>query len=198
MNKKLQNQLFEKYPTIFREKDEPENKSCMSWGIECGDGWYDIIDTLCQSFMECYQTGFRVDPQDQNIVDGETFFTVLPPKVIATQVKEKFGILRFYYRLEYDERLNKLEKTDRYPDIKEIKSGYNFYIDGMVHFAEILTSKTCEFTGKVGEIHVSGGSRGGWYKVLNRDYAKTDPKFVERGYVPVADLPKRVDNYSSE
>ena len=47
MNKQLQNKLFEKYPTIFKDKDEPADKSCMSWGIECGDGWYDIIDTMC-------------------------------------------------------------------------------------------------------------------------------------------------------
>ena len=76
MEKKL-NSLFKKYPKIFRQKDLPMTETCMCWGIECGDGWFDIISTLCENI--------------QKYVD-ETGC----PQVEAVQVKEKFGGLRFY------------------------------------------------------------------------------------------------------
>ena len=77
MKKELQNKLFEKYPKIFRQKDLPKQETCMCWGFQCGDGWYDLIDTLCS----CIQR--RVDYKGGNQVE-------------ATQVKTKFGGLRFY------------------------------------------------------------------------------------------------------
>ena len=47
MNQELQKKLFEKYPEIFVQKDYTIQQSAMPFGIECGDGWYNIIDTLC-------------------------------------------------------------------------------------------------------------------------------------------------------
>lgn len=190
MNIELQKKLYEKYPSIFVDANKSVTESCMAWGIECGDGWYNIIDTLCESMMHCYTTGIRIEPQDSHIVNDEPFYTINPPNVIATQIKEKFGTLRFYYSLRYDSKLNELENTGRYPDIKNIKDRYYHYIDGMVHFAEMLSSRTCEMTGKEGEMHVSGGSRNGWYKVLNCEFAKTNEEFVSREYTPVKNLSK--------
>ena len=47
MRVELQNELFEKYPKIFRQKDLPKQQTCMCWGIDTGDGWFNIIDMLC-------------------------------------------------------------------------------------------------------------------------------------------------------
>jgi hypothetical protein len=69
--------LYEKYPKIFAQKDLTIRESCMPWGFECGDGWYMLIDKLC----ECLQ--FHIDKNSH-------------PQVEAVQVKEKFGGLRFY------------------------------------------------------------------------------------------------------
>ena len=71
MKKKLQDKLFKKHPNIFRQKDLPPQQSCMCFGIECGDGWYGIIDFLCKRLRE--NGGCE-----------------------AVQVKEKYGGLRFY------------------------------------------------------------------------------------------------------
>ena len=51
----------------------------MCRGMECGDGWFDRIDTLCSTI----QFGIR---------QGDT------PPVRVLKVKEKFGTLRFYIR----------------------------------------------------------------------------------------------------
>lgn len=79
MQEKLQNILFEKYPKIFQDKDDPVNKSLMSFGIDTGDGWFWLIDNLCQ------QLQFDTDNNEE-------------VQIIAFQVKEKFGSLRFYVK----------------------------------------------------------------------------------------------------
>lgn len=93
MKNELQKQLFQKYPLIFRQKDLPITQTCMSWGIECSDGWFNLIDKLCENI--------------QKYCDKEEFQTE------ATQVKEKYGGLRFYICYGDDriyDLINKAEK----------------------------------------------------------------------------------------
>jgi hypothetical protein len=64
------NDLIEKYPTLFIKEE-------MVWPmIECGKGWYDLIDNLC-SEIKRHAEHIKQD-------------------VHIAQVKEKFGGLRFY------------------------------------------------------------------------------------------------------
>ena len=70
-------ELIKKHPKLFKQKDLPMTQTAMCWGIECGPGWYSIIDELC--------TGL------QNLTDKQGH-----PQVEFTQVKEKFGSLRVY------------------------------------------------------------------------------------------------------
>ena len=42
------------------------------------------------------------------------------------------------------------------------------FFDGIIHMAEIMSERTCEKTGKKGEMCV----RNGWYKVLCEEKAK--------------------------
>ena len=72
MNEKLQDKIFNDFPDLYQEKDLPMTQSCMCWGFECGDGWFDIIYQLSKKISE------------------------IDPKCRAQQVKEKFGGLRFY------------------------------------------------------------------------------------------------------
>lgn len=63
MTPELSKKLFDKYPKIFSDTN--------FFGFECGDGWYNLIDVLCQELGK-------------------------DPSFKAVQVKEKFGGLRFY------------------------------------------------------------------------------------------------------
>ena len=69
--------VFEKYPKIFVQKDLPMSQTCMCWGIDCRDGWYDILDSLCK------------------LIQHRVKYSKIK-QVEAAQVKEKFGGLRFY------------------------------------------------------------------------------------------------------
>jgi len=77
MKKELQEALFEKYPKIFSQRNLSMKETCMCWGFECGDGWYCLIDELCEYLQ------FHIDHNKH-------------PQVEAVQVKEKFGGLCFY------------------------------------------------------------------------------------------------------
>ena len=81
MKEELEKKLVKKYPKIFTEYKGDPAKTCMSWGMETGDGWFQIIDTMCGLLDN------HADP-DRNSSPG--------PQVVASQVKEKFGCLHFY------------------------------------------------------------------------------------------------------
>ena len=119
MKKELQNKLYKNYPRIFRQKDLASTETAMCWGIACGDGWYHIIDELSATIQDRVewlngegQHSYRELPEDHKHVSVE-----------ATQVKEKWGSLRFYL------------------------NGSDEYIDGAISLAESLSSKTCSQCG---------------------------------------------------
>jgi len=86
MKQELQDKLFEKYPKIFRQKNLTPNETLMCFGIETGDGWFSLLDCLCQSIQ----------------LDLDQPRSEETRQVEAVQVKEKFGGLRFYYTGGHD------------------------------------------------------------------------------------------------
>ena len=112
MREELEKKLVEKYPKIFAQKDLPPNQSLMCFGIECGDGWFNLLDALC----ECIQS--YVDEGNYHQVE-------------ATQIKEKYGTLRFYI------------------------SGGDDYIWDVVEKAEVESGKICEQCGAPGALRGS-------------------------------------------
>ena len=149
----------------------------MAFGIECGDGWYTAIDTLCECLTSLYSTWISV---------GEDSFQLDAPIVVADQIKEKYGGLRFYYHTELTENTRAIyEKYKDNPEFMkkytEVSLGYTHYIDGAIAMAEVMCSRTCEDTGSAGVLHVSGG---GWYRTLNTEFAQTEQHYINRGYKP--------------
>jgi hypothetical protein len=127
MNPELDTSLCQRYPKIFKNRDGSVIDTCMAWGFECDSGWFDIIDILCHEIQHYLDWKCKDLPEDERDV----------MQVVADQVKEKFGTLRFYYH------------------------GGDEVVEGMVMMAESLTYRTCEGCGCPGE------KRGGaWIKTL--------------------------------
>jgi hypothetical protein len=83
MKQELDKLLCEKYPKMMVNRNLPMTETCMCWGFECGDGWFNILDQLMGNIQH------HIDWKNRN---GEVV-----PQVTLDQVKEKFGTLRFYY-----------------------------------------------------------------------------------------------------
>jgi hypothetical protein len=87
MSPEKEQELYAKYPRVFKQRDLSVTKSCMGWGITCGEGWYGLVETICQKIEEIYA-------QIPDTYKSEYFLT-------AAQVKQKLGGLRFYIDAVY-------------------------------------------------------------------------------------------------
>lgn len=194
MSPELDKKLCEEFPSIFRNRDGDMRKTCMCWGFECGDGWYNIIRGLCLSLTYNYETSKdlkldgRVKPENMKYDDPDfdSYFWrhTGAGLVIADQVKEKYGTLRFYYRMEWSEQDQKM--AELYPNTAAvIAAEQRNYVEGIMCMAETMSAITCEETGLIGELHISGG----WYRTLNVDIAKSE-KYADRGFITLEQFRK--------
>lgn len=81
--------LSERYPEIFKDHRRGARETPASFGFDCSDGWFDIIDALCKNIQD-HLTHHRA----RRHMTNEEFEERV--QVRAVQVKEKFGGLRFY------------------------------------------------------------------------------------------------------
>jgi len=177
--------LFKKYPSLFYTGENgellPETQRCHS---DCPKGWEPIVDNLCGAIVDYTKNTSRcilnpnkkimrflnnswfvikrkVDRKfstkvrrvthkiSQFFYGQELYISQNPPDVKVTQFKEKFGTLRFY------------------------ADGGDDCVDGMIRFAEYLSSKTCQYTGEAGDMF----KKGRWCATLS------PPKAEELGFV---------------
>ena len=104
------NEVLNKHKDIFRDFfGGTMETSCMVWGLEVPSAWYSIIDELCTAWESFSWTR------------GKT----KKPQLVADQVKEKYGGLRFYYHLEFEGIFD-----------DETAKWYEHIMDGMVSYAE--------------------------------------------------------------
>ena len=111
-------------------------ESCMCWGCEVGNGWYELLSSVC----------WRIFQHEKNIEDRKKILADQPEKIKAEleyfpvkfdQVKEKYGGLRIYF------------------------TGGDDYVDGIVSMAEEYSYKVCEVCGNSGK-----PNKGGWITTL--------------------------------
>jgi len=155
MKQELDEALCAKYPLIFRDRNADMRTTAMCWGICTGDGWYNILDTLCYLLSSKYmQAKERYDYRAEVGVGGILYGTKTVTQEdldeakkamdeaaaevpVAVQVKEKFGGLRFYVQAATDEH-------------------YNY-----ISFAESMSYHTCEECGAPGKRYTDG-----WHQTL--------------------------------
>ena len=132
MTKELDEKLCAKYPLIFAGRNKSMTETAMCWGFECGDGWYWLINRLCSNLQ--WNT-------DHNNTSGKY------PQVVAVQVKEKFGGLRFYIESASDAQY------------------------AVIDFAETLSEYTCEKCGSVKDV---GQTTIRWVTTLCKECAERE------------------------
>jgi hypothetical protein len=171
MRTELDETLCARYPLIFKDRNADMRTTAMCWGLECGDGWYNIIDTLCGLLTYEYRSAkSRYDHLMEvgvgNVLYGTKTVTqeaLDEAKIkldeetlkvpVAVQVKEKFGGLRFYVQAA----------TDKH---------YQY-----ISFAESMSYRTCEECGAPGKTYTDG-----WHTTLCDIHAAMAGKEEEYEY----------------
>lgn len=184
MKQELDELLCKRYPKIFRDRFGDMRETCMCWGFEINDGWFNIIDRMCslmqhhidwsrkqryrdlrynravkramqgdrESLIRFYT--YKNDPNNrkraEDYADSDIELGLklrdphkACPQVVATQVKEKFGTLRFYYY------------------------GGDDYCRGVESMADSMSAVTCEDCGSPGKLLTQG-----WHRTLCEVHAK--------------------------
>lgn len=83
MRSDLSDRILKRCPTIFRGAKDERHKNIMSYGFECGSGWFEMLLLLSESIEKIAST-MKAEGVDED---------KLP---LVCQVKEKLGGLRYY------------------------------------------------------------------------------------------------------
>jgi hypothetical protein len=114
----------------YMEKTHPKMFSGQYGGFAIGPGWWHVVEMLCKNIQS--YTDWKAKMADQFPEKHQPV-----PQVVVTQIKEKFGGLRFYY------------------------DGGDSHISGLVTMAEEWAASTCEVCSAPGTRR-----GGGWIKTL--------------------------------
>lgn len=132
MKEELDGALCRDFPRLFRDRHASIQVTCMCWGFSCEDGWEPLIRE-CAAKIEAINN--RIENPDQYI--------------IAIQVKEKYGTLRFY--------------VGSYP------TEHGTEIDEAINMAETKSEVTCEVCGNPGKTVGVG-----WLRTVCEDHKRRD------------------------
>lgn len=150
MKKELDDKLCQDFPLLYTDRHASLKESLMPFGFECGDGWYELIYNLSiklEAIISQKQDyNCRCGHSKNNHIDSGCMTTYEThddaykcncekyksdhPR--ASQVKEKFGGLRFYTNYSLPE------------------------MEALIDEAEELSTKTCESCGAPGILRGKG------------------------------------------
>lgn len=166
MKKELDKKLVEKYPLIFRDRYAPATQTAMCWGFSCGDGWYNIIDTLCELLYANYNRAKNTYEfiKDKN---GKKLWSVSKDLVTQEEIDEK--------RMVMEEEAKKIPIAIQ---VKEKYGGLRFYVNratvehyNYIAFAGRMSYHTCEECGAPGKLYIDG-----WHRTLCNIHAEMEDR----------------------
>jgi hypothetical protein len=174
----LDNKLCTLAPHLFVDRHASMQVTCLCWGFECGDGWYRLLEEAALELEPLIIAYIEEHPEERNPFPWfmmnswhgikwsacqpfaalrrltEWAIVWLRPETAepwwprASQVKEKYGTLRFYMTSGTNEMYAITDKAER------------------------QSSVTCERCGKSGKMR----GRGWLYTACNRHTKKEDKK----------------------
>lgn len=194
MTKELDEKLVKKYPKIFADRYGDMRSTAMCWGFECGDGWYNIIDSLCSNLQ------WNIDKNNTDYVIKNKFLRKFIP-----WLDKKVDKMPGHYNLKRKKQINPLViirsflkgvinnwrkeqpfihiEANRYPQViatqvKEKFGGLRFYEQGaterqyaVISFVESLSYKICEKCGSMKDI----GQTQGWISTICKECNDKNP-----------------------
>jgi len=187
MSPELDKYLCEKYPKIFANRNKSAEESCMNWGLECGDGWFFIIDSLC------YRIQRHIDhPPYLGVRDWKKFVCSLQQvwnliiwnKIVYPLVKNmpRHKYIKYSNRWQYQifthepapagyiQQVVFEQVKEKFSGLRIYYSGGDQYISALVSLAEDISMHTCEVCGRMDA--TVGRNRTGWKRTTCAEHAR--------------------------
>ena len=171
MKQELDKLLCEKYPKMMVNRNKNMQETCMCWGFECGDGWFQILNQLMGNIQH------HIDWKERQREVAIKF------RKIAEQLKAGDSTL---FDEEHKDLLNQdyVEKRkqefiddplreipdpipqvtldqvkEKFGTLRFYYSGGDDYIRGLVSMAESMSGVTCEECSAPAQTHGPGWIR---------------------------------------
>ena len=168
MKLELDKLLCEKYPKMMVNRNKNMQETCMCWGFECGDGWFNILDQLMGNIQHhidwkdkqrnwAIQHNAMVTQCREGIFDlfEENMKSVVDPEYKEKRLAE---LLANGFR-EVPESIPQVtldQVKEKFGTLRFYYTCGDDYISGMVSLAESMTGVTCESCGNPGETRGGG------------------------------------------
>ena len=194
--------LFKKYPSLFYTDEAgellPQEQRCWN---DCPKGWETLVDNLFGSIVDYTQNTQRsVDNPDKKMLlfvlkiwnklrlrINHCCDTYLGANIILYKVVRHLTskINRFFYKqnlfiFKNPKSVKIVQYKEKFGSLRVYTDGGDEEVDGMIRFAEYLSTKTCQATGKPGSMV----QKGSWWATLSPKEAEkngfTKPKVEYR------------------
>ena len=191
MKQELDKLLCEKYPKMMVNRNKPMQETCMCWGFECGNGWFNILDQLMSNIQHHidWKEKQRQYAMDYNEMAAQAktgnfdLFEKRMESVVDQAYKEKkLGEIVAGDFREVPESIPQVtldQVKEKFGTLRFYYTGGDDVIDGMVRMAESMSGVTCEQCGNPG---TTGGQ--GWLVTLCETHrtAREEKNLIKQGY----------------
>lgn len=183
MREDLDKQLVERYPKLFAQRGKSMRETAMCWGMECGSGWYNIINMLCsniQSHIDNKNRSRQFSIEYNQMVDdvhrGDTELFNARYKGHKEDFKEKIlrDIQEGKINLKHDignefPQVEVVQVKEKFGTLRFYTDVGDDYIYGAIAMAESMSAVTCETCGKPGKLYTYG-----WWHVACDEHKTQD------------------------
>ena len=179
MKQELDKLLCEKYPKMMVNRNKNMQETCMCWGFECGDGWFNILNQLMGNIQ--HQIDWKEEQHNWAVKynemaqAGKSGNIRLFADLVAEEYADKPTIGADYIRERCEEMIkNPLRDVpelvpqvtldqvkEKFGTLRFYYTGGDEYIAGLVSMAESMSAVTCETCGNPGT-----QTSGGWIKTI--------------------------------
>jgi hypothetical protein len=154
-------------------RDKSMMETCMCWGFECGDGWFNILDQLMGNIQHHidWKEKQRQWALDYNVMATQAkagnfdLFEKTMEGVTDPDYKEKrlAEVIAGDFRPvpESIPQVTLDQVKEKFGTLRFYYTGGDDYISGMVSLAESMSGVTCEDCGNPGE-----RKGGGWVRTI--------------------------------
>jgi hypothetical protein len=181
MKRELDEYLCKVYPKMMVNRDKSMTETCMCWGFECGDGWFQILNQLMGNIQHHIdwnerqrEVAIKFRKMAEELKAGDSTLFDLEHKDLLNQdyvEKRKQEFIDDPLR-EIPELISQVtldQVKEKFGTLRFYYTGGDDYIRGLVSMAESMSGVTCEECGKPGT-----STGGGWIKTVCKEHGGVD------------------------